>query len=76
MSAVFYGRRPWGRNECVTNEPQRRSSGRLLKSVREVILKRRRNSKSHKNVTGCLKEESVTNLEKVYSNTFLREGTE
>ena len=22
--------RPWGRNECVTNEPQRTSAGRLL----------------------------------------------
>ena len=28
MSAVF-SRRPWGRNECVTNEPQRTSAGRL-----------------------------------------------
>ena len=24
-----HGRRPWGRNECVTNEPQRTSAGRL-----------------------------------------------
>ena len=59
----------------MTNEPQMTSAGRLLKSVPEVILKRRRNSKSYKNVTGCLKEESVTNLEKVYSNTFVCEGT-
>ena len=29
MSAVF-SRRPWGRNECVTNEPQRTSAGRLI----------------------------------------------
>ena len=29
MSAVF-SRRPWGRNECVTNEPLRTSAGRLL----------------------------------------------
>ena len=28
MSAVF-SRRPWERNECVTNEPQRTSAGRL-----------------------------------------------
>ena len=28
MSAVF-SRRPWGRNECVTNEPHRTSAGRL-----------------------------------------------
>ena len=28
MSALF-SRRPWGRNECVTNEPQRTSAGRL-----------------------------------------------
>ena len=32
MSAVF-SRRPWGRNECVTNEPQRTSAGRLIKSL-------------------------------------------
>ena len=31
MSAVF-SRRPWGRNECVTNEPQRTSAGRLIKA--------------------------------------------
>ena len=29
MSALF-SRRPWGRNECVTNEPQSTSAGRLL----------------------------------------------
>ena len=29
MSALF-SRRLWGRNECVTNEPQRTSAGRLL----------------------------------------------
>ena len=29
MSALF-SRRPWGRNECVTNKPQRTSAGRLL----------------------------------------------
>ena len=28
MSAVFR-RRPWGRNECVTNKPHRTSAGRL-----------------------------------------------
>ena len=35
MSAVF-SRRPWGRNECVTNEPQRTSAGRL--DVTEIVL--------------------------------------
>ena len=30
---------PWGRNECVTNEPQRTSAGRLLKS-RSFTLQR------------------------------------
>ena len=25
----MFSRRPWGRNECVTNEPQRTSAGRL-----------------------------------------------
>ena len=29
MSAVF-SRSPWGRNECVTNEPQKTSAGRLV----------------------------------------------
>ena len=29
MSAVF-SRCPWGRNECLTNEPQRTSAGRLF----------------------------------------------
>ena len=38
MSAVF-GRRPWGRNECVTNEPQRTSAGRLW--YRRHNIKRR-----------------------------------
>ena len=32
MSAVF-SRRPWGRNECVTNEPQRTSAGTLETNV-------------------------------------------
>ena len=32
MSAVF-SRRPWGRNEYVTNEPQRTSAGRLLRGT-------------------------------------------
>ena len=37
MSAVF-SRRPWGRNECVTNEPQRTSAGRLPCGVLLGIL--------------------------------------
>ena len=36
MSAVF-SRRPWGRNECVTNEPQRTSVGRLGCSKKVTI---------------------------------------
>ena len=27
---------PWGRNECVTNEPQRTSAGRLCKVILEM----------------------------------------
>ena len=30
LSISEASRRPWGRNECVTNEPQRTSVGRLL----------------------------------------------
>ena len=36
MSAVF-SRRPWGRNECVTNEPQRTSVGRLTRGLLSML---------------------------------------
>ena len=29
---------PWGRNECVTNKPQRTSVGRLLQNIFYIIL--------------------------------------
>ena len=29
LSRIHFSSRPWGRNECVTNEPQRTSAGRL-----------------------------------------------
>ena len=38
MSAVF-SRRPWGRNECVTNEPQRTSAGRLASQKLLTMIK-------------------------------------
>ena len=36
MSAVF-SRRPWGRNECVTNEPQRTSVRRLTRGLLSML---------------------------------------
>ena len=33
---------PWGRNECVTNEPQRTSAGRLPKKEKKTTLYNRR----------------------------------
>ena len=38
LGFVCHAFSPWGRNECVTNEPQRTSAGRLGMMIRVVML--------------------------------------
>ena len=36
---AFTSAPPWGRNECVTNESQRTSAGRLLRAIQAISFK-------------------------------------
>ena len=55
MSALF-SRRPWGRNECVTNEPQQTFAGRLVN---------KENSKNLQLLLNNIKEENKKKLGKI-----------
>ena len=39
--------RPWGRNECVTNEPQRTSAGRLIACEQALLFGRGKSREAH-----------------------------